>query len=104
MTNCRLCGEFKLHSKNQSWCKDCMKSYMKIWRANNRDKIRAAEKAWKIANPDRTYPDRRTPEYTKNWRETNKDKVKLAYKTWRKANKEQECIRLKVRRAKMRGI
>ena len=106
MKKCKKCGIDKNESdfyKNietkdglEPQCKECRKKHSKkyyeenkdkrnnsirIWRANNTEKLREWGKQWRVENKEN-----RT-EYEKQWREKNKEKMSEYNKLWYEAHK-----------------
>jgi hypothetical protein len=108
MKKCKKCGIDKNESvfyKNietkdglELQCKECRKKYSKkyyeenkdkrnnsirIWRANNTEKLREWGKQWRVKNTENR------KEYEKQWREKNKEKMSEYNKLWYEAHKNQ---------------
>lgn len=84
----------------------CKRCYMRQWKRNNPDKIRAQYKKWVEKNPNGNaekarrykamYPERvraknqrwndANRDYRKKWKKDNPDKVKKYYEDWRRKN------------------
>ena len=81
----------------QSCCKPCSNETNKAYRKNNKEKIKAYNKAHRPSE----YSERRRAydkAYNKNRRETNKDDIREKARVYRKANRERINISVKARR------
>lgn len=115
---CTKCGKdkeisnFTLTNKKKliyrAECKECQKQweteYHRIYRENNKDKLREYNREYCKNNHDKVIEKRRKykennvekiRDYNKQWRECNKEKVRQHNKTWRENNKEKEQQRKK---------
>ena len=62
------------------------KQYMKIWRFENRDKIRKQRRAWERRNPDKVRA------HCKAWVAKNSARVSAYMRDWRDRNRESRSI------------
>jgi 5-methylcytosine-specific restriction endonuclease McrA len=78
-------------------CVECKKAYIKQWRADRVDHVRAKNKAWREVNKDRIR------EIDKLWALANKDKCKAGHRRWQLRHPSKVCRISHVRRARLRG-
>lgn len=108
MKKCSACGKikpvkkfFKKYGNAKSQCKDCEKSYMKIWRAENverlkeygkeKGKIYYQENKEEIKASVRKYASENVEKVratSKAYRAKNKDKARKAHTAWREKNRD----------------
>jgi hypothetical protein len=82
---CSKCGQEKLLNdfpKTGKQCKDCKSIYMKIWRENNKDRVKELKKSHYIKNKEKF------KESNKKWKQDNKDYNNKYQKEYREKNKE----------------
>jgi hypothetical protein len=82
----KLISEFNKHTKYKSGirniCKSCCSLEKKIWKNNNRDKIKEGNKIYRENNPDKI------KEKKKIYRENNRDKIREKKKIYRENNRD----------------
>lgn len=51
MKLCTKC-KFEIVNKDESWCKNCKKEYLKFYRENNKEKIKTLNQNWRSSNKE----------------------------------------------------
>ena len=95
--------EFTKDSRNKDGrtgkCVQCSKTYTAEYRANNKDKLNANNKAYHAANREILNTKK------KMYREANKESIKVKYKDWAIVNKDKKnASNAKYRAAKLNAI
>lgn len=99
-SSCKIKKPITLFSKNsaskdglKARCKECLNESNRIYRIENKDRIRESIKKARSLDPDRFR------KYNATYREKNKEKIKQADKKYRHENRDKEILRLKRYRA-----
>lgn len=102
-SSCKIKKPIMLFSKHssskdglKSSCKECLKEAARIYRIENKDRIRESIKKARSLDPDRFR------EYNARYREKNKEKIKQYDKKYRLENRDKEILRKKRYRAENR--
>lgn len=66
---------------NRATCEKCLQS-VRDWRAKNKDKVAANNKAWREANPEKRRADLR------EWKRNNRERCRAKYKEYYESNRE----------------
>ena len=82
-TKCKIEKDEDCFSKNKQWCKECVKSYNKQYRIDNKEEIKENNKQYRIENKEEI------KEYQKQYRIENKEEIKEYIKQYNSEHKKE---------------